>query len=93
MACRNTDKAKEAREQIVNETNNENVVVKQLDLASFDSVKNFAKDVDETETQIDVLLNNAAASITGSITDDGFEETMQTNYFATSLLTILLIGR
>ena len=41
MACRSLDSANQAREEIVNETRNQNVFVKHLDLASLDSIYKF----------------------------------------------------
>jgi NAD(P)-dependent dehydrogenase (short-subunit alcohol dehydrogenase family) len=35
------------------------VVVEQLDLASFDSVKKFAERINANETSVDILVNNA----------------------------------
>lgn len=49
MACRNQQRADTAREEIVNETGNENVVVKILDLASLESVKRFADDINQSK--------------------------------------------
>lgn len=78
---------------IIDETNNENILVKQLDLASFASVIQFAEDINTTEQKVDVLLNNAGIGLSGTVTKDGFNETMQVNYLATVLLTILLMGK
>ncbi len=38
---------------------NGNVVVKMLDLASLQSVRALAKDVQQTEERLDILINNA----------------------------------
>ena len=43
LACRNETKAEAARTEIVAETGNENVEVRKLDLASLQSVRDFAK--------------------------------------------------
>lgn len=43
MACRNMEKAKQAREEIVRATNNPNIFVRQLDLCSMDSIRQFAE--------------------------------------------------
>lgn len=49
MACRNQQRADAARAEIVNETGNENVAVKILDLASLESVKQFADDINQSK--------------------------------------------
>jgi NAD(P)-dependent dehydrogenase (short-subunit alcohol dehydrogenase family) len=68
-------------------------VVKLVNFASFDSVRAFAKDVNASEERLDILVNNAGA---GGIGDkkskDGLVLLMQVNYFASFLLTNLLIG-
>jgi NAD(P)-dependent dehydrogenase (short-subunit alcohol dehydrogenase family) len=39
------------------------VVVEQLDLASFDSVKKFAERIDQNENRVSLLINNAGKQI------------------------------
>lgn len=93
LACRNKEKAEEARRKIVEETDNNNVVVKIVDFASLDSVRAFAKEINATEERLDILVNNAGAGGLGThTTKDGLELTMQINHFAGFLLTLLLIG-
>lgn len=43
LACRNMSQCEEARKFIILETKNRNVFCRQLDLSSFDSIKNFVK--------------------------------------------------
>ena len=45
MACRNLDRANKAAEEIKSMNSNANIRVMKLDLASFESVRQFAKDV------------------------------------------------
>ena len=40
------------------------LVVKQLDLASLESVRACAKDINETESRLDILINNAGNNFT-----------------------------
>ena len=49
MGCRDRARAEAARDEIVQDTNNENVVVKILDLASLHSVKEFADDINSSK--------------------------------------------
>lgn len=59
LACRNLKKAEAARKDIMAATGNQKVVCKPLDLASFRSVREFAKDITSTEQRLDILINNA----------------------------------
>lgn len=93
LACRNKEKAEEAKKNIIKESDNTNVIVKIVDFSSLDSVRAFAEDINATEERLDILVNNAGAANLGKhITDDGLDPTMQVNYFSSFLLTILLIG-
>lgn len=47
MACRNLDRANKAAEEIKSMNSNANLRVMKLDLASFESVRQFAKDVSQ----------------------------------------------
>lgn len=63
-------------------------------MASFDSVREFAKNINETEERLDILVNNAGAGGIGDKkTKDGQVFIMQVNYFSSFLLTHLLLGR
>ncbi|RZC35106.1 adh short and/or KR domain containing protein [Asbolus verrucosus] len=92
LACRNSQKGEEARVAIVEETGNENIVVKLIDMASFDSVRAFAKNINETEDRLDILVNNAGIAEMGNKrSKDGKVLIMQVNYFSSFLLTNLLL--
>ncbi|XP_060529320.1 retinol dehydrogenase 14-like [Cylas formicarius] len=92
MACRNIVTAKAARDEIVESTKNENVIVKELDLSSQASIRKFAEDILRTESRLDVLIHNAGTAEKKLIkTEDGLELTMATNHFGPFLLTHLLI--
>ena len=49
MACRDRARAEAARDEIVQDTGNENVVVRILNLGSLRSVKQFADEVNESK--------------------------------------------
>ena len=92
MACRSIDSANQAREEIVNETKNQNVFVRQLDLASVDSIINFSEQFKKEELKLDVLINNAGVmSQSKNITDNGVEMTFAINVLGHHLLTRLLV--
>jgi retinol dehydrogenase-12 len=63
MACRDLAKAEEAAQQIKEELKKEEnvgeLIVKKLDLSSFKSVREFSKEMLDTEPQINLLVNNA----------------------------------
>lgn len=92
LACRNIDKANETKDEIIKTTGNQNIIVKHLDLTSQKSIREFAKDINATESKLHVLIHNAGTAETKSkITEDGLEVTMATNHFGPFLLTHLLI--
>jgi NAD(P)-dependent dehydrogenase (short-subunit alcohol dehydrogenase family) len=92
MACRSLDSANEAKEEIIKVTGNPNVFVKHLDLASADSIMNFAKLFKKDESKLDVLINNAGIS-SGSkkLNDAGVELTFAINVLGHHYLTRLLM--
>ncbi|KAG5895098.1 hypothetical protein JTB14_036373 [Gonioctena quinquepunctata] len=80
-------------ENIKRETKNYNIVGRILDLASFDSIRRFAKEIIESEPSLHILMNNAGiGSVELKHTEDGLQKTMQVNYFGHFLLTHLLLG-
>lgn len=94
LACRNQNKAAEAREHIIKATDNNNVVVEIVDLSSFESVRKFASKINVQEERLDILVNNAGLGGLGrQKTKDGMNAMMQINYLSNFLLTHLLIGK
>lgn len=79
---------------MLRETKKGKISVYELDLASFQSVRNFADKFISTETQLDFLIHNAAfLSIFKTFESEDFiEKTMAVNYFSPFLLTHLLIN-
>ena len=92
MACRSLDSANQVKEEIVNETKNQNVFVRHLDLASVDSIINFAEQFKKEESKLDVLINNAGImSQSKNLNDNGVEMTFAINVLGHHLLTRLLV--
>jgi retinol dehydrogenase 14 len=62
-------------------------------LSSFKSIREFADDINSTESKIDVFIQNAgyASTFDKKKSVDGIEMTMATNHFGPFLLTHLLI--
>lgn len=91
MACRNAVAAEKVRSEVVAETGNPRVEVWPLDLASFASVREFARRVVSGGEKVRVLANNAGIMCRDfTMTADGYEMMTQVNYMSPYLLTRLL---
>ncbi|CAK9296575.1 unnamed protein product [Gordionus sp. m RMFG-2023] len=94
MACRDMSKCEESRKEIVLETKNPNVICKYLNLASFKSINTFAQNITKSETNINILINNAGImNCPKSFTQNGFEAHFGVNYLGHFLLTYLLLPK
>ncbi|XP_077084683.1 retinol dehydrogenase 11 [Siphateles boraxobius] len=92
LACRDMDRANKAADEIRKRSGNGNVVVKMLDLASLQSVRALAKDVQQNEERLDILINNAGIMMCPQWqTEDGFEMQFGVNHLGHFLLTNLLL--
>lgn len=92
LACRDMGRATKAADEVRKRSGNGNVVVKMLDLASLQSVRALAKDVQQTEERLDILINNAGIMMCPQWkTDDGFEMQFGVNHLGHFLLTNLLL--
>ncbi|VVC88659.1 unnamed protein product [Leptidea sinapis] len=95
MACRNTQKAEEARSEIISKSNTKSgcLVIESLDLSRLKSVKECARRILEREEEINILINNAGVIRTHGRTEDGFEKQIGVNYFGHAMFTLLLLPR
>ena len=92
LACRNPQRAEEACQKIIEETDNPNISTKIVDFSSFYSVRAFARELTQTEDRLDILVNNAGIAFADDTKSlDGHDLTMQVNYYSHFLLTHLLI--
>lgn len=92
LACRNLERAEEVRADLLQRNHKLDVHVLRLDLASLNSIREFADLVLARYRRLDVLINNAGTfSMRREETADGFEKTMGTNFFGTYLLTRSLL--
>ncbi|CAG9795086.1 unnamed protein product [Diatraea saccharalis] len=92
LGCRSVQRGTSARDKIIAETGNSDVHFRQLDLASFKSIREFADDIIKNEKQLHILINNAGMVGTShKLTEDGLLLDMQTNHFGPFLLTSLLL--
>ena len=90
IASRDVSKSRLAAAGIRSETGAE-VLVKQLDLASLESVRQFAAEIERSEPKVHILVNNAGMlPMKKRVTGDGHEATFQINFLAPLLLTHLL---
>ncbi|XP_011644399.1 retinol dehydrogenase 12-like isoform X2 [Pogonomyrmex barbatus] len=105
LACRNMKKANQAVEDIKNnppsrikldeyKCNAGELAIYSLDLQSFKSVKDCAKNLLANEAAIHILINNAGiAAHPYEKTEDGNEMTLQVNHLSHFLLTLLLLSK
>ncbi|GJQ85022.1 hypothetical protein Trydic_g3683 [Trypoxylus dichotomus] len=94
LACRNQNKAEKALKEILKVTGNQNVVIKLVDMASLQSVRDFAEDINRSEDRLDILVNNAGIAIQSeNYTKDGNQTVLQVNHISAFLLTHLLIEK
>jgi len=92
MACRDTEKANQAKEKIIQENSDANLIVEKLDLASFASIRSFAAKINNTEEKLNILINNAGVMLhPQSKTVEGFDITLGVNHIGHFLLTNLLL--
>ncbi|KAI3377742.1 hypothetical protein L3Q82_008887 [Scortum barcoo] len=92
LACRDMTRARIAADEIRQKSGNGNVVVKKLDLASLQSVRDLARDVQENEDRLDILINNAGIMMCPKWkTADGFEMQFGVNHLGHFLLTNCLL--
>ncbi|XP_060658301.1 retinol dehydrogenase 14-like isoform X1 [Drosophila nasuta] len=92
MACRDKSRAEQARLEVIRETNNQNILFRELDLASLDSVRKFVDEFKKEQSKLDILINNAGiAHCPRMLTKEGFEMQLGVNHMGHFLLTNLLL--
>lgn len=93
IAVRNLDKGAAAKEAIENETGRKGVIeVWQLDLSSFQSVKDFAAQVSKLG-RLDAVVENAGIGPTKRVITEGLESAITTNVISTELLALLVLPK
>lgn len=94
LACRNPVKAEAAAEQVRDAAPGSDPELRELDLASLSSVRDFAKGLADAHPRIDVLINNAGVmAIPRRTTSDGYEMQIGTNHLGHFALTGLLLDQ
>nr|WP_319570139.1 SDR family oxidoreductase [uncultured Draconibacterium sp.] len=91
MLVRDSEKSRIAFEEIKSASGGK-VILKYVDLASLDSIKKISEEIKSQYDRIDILINNAGLFKRSSETSvDSFEMTLAVNYYATFVLSILMI--
>jgi len=92
LACRNLQKAEEAKSKIVNEYPKAQIKCMEIDVSSLREVREFANQFQRQYTKLDLLINNAGIMMSPyKVTEDGFENQLATNYIGHFALTGLLL--
>lgn len=92
MICRNEQRAEQARQEIIEDTNHTGLEIVLADLALQYDIRKAAKKITEKFDHIDILVNNAGfIPSRREETADGIEKTLAVNHLASFLLTNLLL--
>ena len=92
MVCRNAEKGKAVLEEIRRESGSSQVELLIADMSSQVSVRVLAEQIRQRCPRLDVLVNNAGGAVPArTLSADGFELTLATNYLGAALLTLLLL--
>ncbi|XP_068423148.1 dehydrogenase/reductase SDR family member 12 [Clinocottus analis] len=90
LVCRNESRAEAARQEIVEQSKNQNVHVHIVDMSNPRRVWEFAQSFQSST--LHVLINNAGCMVNQrELTDDGLEKNFATNTLGTYVLTTALI--
>ncbi|XP_041669511.1 retinol dehydrogenase 12-like [Cheilinus undulatus] len=92
MACRDPERGQAAVQEVIEKSENQNVVYMKLDLADSKSIREFAEAVNKDEPRLNLLINNAGVMVCPyGKTADGFEMQIGVNHMGHFLLTYLLL--
>ncbi|MEB1808563.1 MAG: SDR family NAD(P)-dependent oxidoreductase [Bacillaceae bacterium] len=94
MACRNLEISKQVQSDIRQTTNNDRVDLLELDVSSFNSIREFCKQFKNRYEKLDVLIHNAAYANHGEkyrLSANQIELTFATNVIGPYLMTMLLV--
>ena len=92
MLCRDNACGEEALNDIISVSQNDSIELMMCDLASQQSIRQFAKNFKQKYENLHVLINNAGVNYNRRIiTEDGLETTFAVNTLAPFLLTNLLL--
>ncbi|ORY71178.1 putative short-chain dehydrogenase [Pseudomassariella vexata] len=91
LGCRNVEKGSQAKTDIETSTNRTGVAeVWQLDLTSFDSVKEFCQRAEKLH-RLDVVVENAGVATGDFVQYEGYEQQITVNVISTFLMALLIL--
>ncbi|MDG5787171.1 SDR family NAD(P)-dependent oxidoreductase [Evansella sp. AB-P1] len=93
MACRNMEISKLVQQELMQETNNEQIKLMNVDMSSFQSIQQFCLQFKMLYNKLDILIHNAAYFNHGEkyrLSTNNIELTFATNVFGPFLMTTLL---
>lgn len=95
MACRDMERCKLLRRELVLVTRNNAIACRHLDLEDVDSINKFADDIIKNETHLNVLIHNAAIKELKEreLTKYGIERMYFVNFLAPFILTFKLLDK
>ncbi|WP_438494885.1 SDR family oxidoreductase [Paenibacillus sp. IHBB 3054] len=94
MACRSRKRGEEALAEAKRESGSDHITLMLCDLASFQSIREFAAEFKASHPILDVLINNAGVvAVRRELTADGFEQDFGVNHLGHFLLTRLLLDQ
>lgn len=95
MACRSPERGAQALEEVCRLSNNNQVELMLVDMASQASIRRFSEEFQAKHAQLDVLIHNAAnfdhRLKRPALTEDGVETIFATNHIGIFLITHLLL--
>ena len=92
MACRDLKKSGPIRQRILQRCSASELELLPLDLASLESIRQFAELLKQRNETIGVLINNAGSmNDSFRLSQDGYEMTVAVNYIGTAALTLSLL--
>lgn len=95
IGCRNVQRGDAVKTELEKRTNRPDVIrIWELEMHSFQSIKNFADRVDTEVSQLDIAVLNAGLwNRDYKASPEGWEETLQVNTLSTALLAFLLLPK
>ena len=92
MLCRDSEKSKQAQDELIAQTGNENVFLFPVDLSDPLSIRGVVEQIKSEYPKIDVLVNNAGLyKVKRDETENGVEMSFAVNYLAPFMLSQMLL--